>query len=237
MLVKRALQASTALAVFAGVGQAQAGDFYVSVLGGANFLQSHSGRTTSISTDTNYKVDPDVGFLLGGAVGLHLDRWLNGLRAELEASYRRNNLGGHWSQDSFFFGPTGGPIDGRMSTFALMANVWYDINLDSKFKPYLGGGAGWARTKVDGVLAETFGVLGGQSTTFSVERSGFAFQLGAGVNYEIQDGVSIGLGYRFFHGPDIKNDVFIGKNNNRNLPVNFDNENHSVLLSLTIDTN
>ena len=43
-----------------------------------------------------------------------------------------------------------------------------------------------------------------------------------------------GIGYRYFSGPDIKNNIFVGKNN---LPAHFDNENHTVMVNLTIDTN
>ncbi len=238
MLNKRALLATSALAVLASVGQAQAGsDIYFSVFGGANLQNSTSARVPALFSSATDRVDPNTGFLIGGAVGTHLDRWLQGLRAELEASYRRNDVGGHWGQDSIGFGPTSGPINANVSTFAVMANVWYDIDIGLKWKPYVGGGAGWARTRFNGALIETDGTLSGQTETFSVERSGFAYQLGAGINYEIQDGVKLGLGYRFFHGPTIKNNVFVGKNDNLALPVRFDSENHSVLLSLTIDTN
>jgi OOP family OmpA-OmpF porin len=118
-----------------------------------------------------------------------------------------------------------------------MANVWYDINIGTKWMPYIGGGAGWARTHVDGVFVVTTsdgGEHGSRHRPFDFDQSGFAWQLGAGLNYPIQDGVNLGIGYRFFRGPSIRNDIFLGKNH---LPVNLDNDNHSVLLSLTIDTN
>jgi hypothetical protein len=40
-----------------------------------------------------------------------------------------------------------------------------------------------------------------------------------------------------FRGPEIKNNVFVGKNGNVTLPIHGENENHSVLISLTINTN
>lgn len=235
MLNKRALLATSALAVLAGASQAQADPVYLSVFGGANFQHSNSGHTSGCCSFTSNKVDPDTGFLIGAEIGFHFDRWLHGLRGGFEASYRRNDIGGHWLA-STFGNSTGGPIDVNVSTFAVMANVWYDVDFGRKWKPYFGGGAGWARTKVDGALVTTFSTNAGNhsGTTFAYEKSGFAWQLGAGVNYEIQDGVSLGLGYRYFRGPEIKNDIFIGKNN---LPVNFENDNHSVMINLTIETN
>jgi opacity protein-like surface antigen len=235
MLNKRTLLASSALAVIASAGQAQAGDFYISVFGGANFEKSTSNSTqVFFLTGAADTVDPDTGFVLGGAIGVHLDKWLNGLRAEIEADYRRNKLEGHWSEGSAVFGPTGGPISGHSSTFALLANVWYDINIGQKWVPYIGGGAGWGRSTFDGALAQTFGTRL-SSNTFHVENSGFVFQLGAGVNYPIQDGVNLGIGYRYFRGPSIKNNVFVGKGGGFPLAVNGENDNHSVMVNLTID--
>ncbi len=223
MLNKRALLATSAIALL-GAGQAQAGDgFYISVLGGANFQQSKTATPLFFTSD---RLSPDTGFLIGGAVGVHADRWLKGLRGEVEISYRRNDFHGSW--DSFF---SDGPIDGHTSNFAVMANVWYDVDIGMKWKPYLGGGVGWARARADGILATT----DTDTDTFNVERSGFAWQLGAGLNYEVQDGVKLGLGYRFFRGPNLRTSPFFGKNDN--VALNFDNDNHSVLFSLTIDTN
>ena len=226
MLNKRALLATSAIALL-GAGQAQAGDgFYISVLGGANFQQSKTATPLFFTSDT---LSPDTGFLIGGAVGVHADRWLKGLRAEVEASYRRNNFHGSWG--SFL---SEGVLHANTSTFAVMANVWYDIDIGMKWKPYVGGGAGWARAHADGALITTSGA-GTNTEPFSVDRSGFAWQLGAGLNYEVQDGVKLGLGYRFFRGPNLRTSPFFGKNDNAAL--NFDNDNHSVLVSLTIDTN
>jgi opacity protein-like surface antigen len=237
MHIKRALLATSALAVIAGIGPAQAaGPIYVSVFGGANFQQHNSAHDSSIFASTDTRSDPDTGFLLGAEVGVHLDKWLHGLRAGVEASYRRNDIKGQWFETHIPGVSSGGPIDGAVSTFAVMANVWYDIELGYKWRPYLGGGAGWARTHVHAVAVTAFtgGGERGGSTSTAYDSSGFAWQLGAGVNYEIQDGVNVGLGYRFFRGPNIRNDIFVGKND---VPINFENESHSVLLSLTVDTN
>lgn len=240
MLMKRTLLASSALAVLASVSQAQAGDFYVSVFGGANWQANdgagfQSGPPTFSFGTTAYNLDSDTGFVLGGTVGVHLDRWLHGLRAEVEASYRRNDVNGNWSVETFST-VQGGVIDANNSTFAVMANVWYDIDIGRKWTPYIGGGAGWARRDVDGAFITTFTNfnLSTYGHAFSVSESGFAWQLGAGINYEIQDGVRLGVGYRYFRGPEIRNDIFLGKHD---LPVNFDQDNHAVQLELAVDIN
>jgi opacity protein-like surface antigen len=235
MLTKRALLATSAIALLGTVGAAHAGPFYISVHGGANFQQQHDANSTgSCCQGTTHHLDSNTGFALGAEVGLHLDNWLRGLRAGLDADYRRNKIGGHWSASSTFDGPTTGSITGHQSTFSILANVWYDIDIGQKWVPYIGGGAGWARTKAEGAaqISTTHG--GGNisvATEWSVQENGFAYQLGAGINYPIQPGVNLGIGYRFFRGPQVKNDVFLGKND----VINFHNENHSVELSLTID--
>jgi opacity protein-like surface antigen len=236
MLNKRILLASRALAtVLASGSPAQAGDIYFSFLGGANFQQDRSVFVDSFSTSASSHVDPNTGFVLGAAVGTHLDRWLRGLRAEIEAAYRRNEADGNWFVETDFIFDAAGPLDANISTFAVLANVWYDIDVGHKWVPYLGGGVGWGRTKFNGALVDTSGF--GGTTTFSGENSGFVYQIGGGINYEVQEGVSLGIGYRMFRGPEIKNNVFVGKNGNVTLPVHGENENHSVLISLTINTN
>lgn len=229
MKTRNLLLASTALALLGGAEQAQA-DMYVSVFGGANWLNESSGGFFNNSTDfLAYETDPDTGFALGGAIGVHLDKWAQGLRAELEASYRRHDVGGVWVSSDDNGTPTGGLIDSNQSTFAIMANVWYDFDCGWKAKPYLGGGLGWARSKIDGAAFNSTG-----SDTFIDRENGFAWQLGAGFNYEVQPGVNLGLGYRYFEGPD--NELFFcGKNNC--VFTEFENQNHSVLLHLSIDTN
>ncbi len=222
---KSYLLASVAAAVLASSGQAQARDFYVSVLGGGNWWQSQS-RTVVNDTSTVFHFDTETGFILGGAVGVHLDNWLHGLRAELEASYRRNRLNGNWTSTDN--GNTGA-MTGHVSTFAMMANVWYDIDCGSKYKPYIGGGAGWARTRFDAVVFTTDGTRTRGTTAF--DASGFAWQLGAGVNYEVMPGVDLGLGYRFTVDPKLH----LGGEGFADRNFTIDNQSHSVAVSLTID--
>lgn len=233
MTLKRALLASSAVALSAA-GVADAHSPYITVFGGVNLLNDKSAAQTSGVTvlfgSTSYDADYDSGFVMGGAVGTKLEETLPGLRLEVEASWRRNEMGGRFHEFDFF-GHRDGIIDAEQSTFAVMANLWYDIDLGGKLVPYIGGGAGWARTHADGVFYRT-AVTPGVSQTFDVDGSGFAWQLGAGFKYPVDDGVTLGLGYRYFRGPDIDNNVFIGKHD---LPVAFERENHAVTLDLTFE--
>lgn len=245
MRLKRVLLASSALALLAGASTAQADGLYISVFGGANWAEDSDSSlfTTDGVTDStvfNVNTDADAGFIVGGAVGTGLDKWLNGLSVEVEASYRRNDVAGNWNVLDFDTGvldrTTTGAIDANLSTFAVMANVWYEHDFGWKIRPYIGGGVGWGRTKFDGALLTS--ALTDSETTWDLTNDGFAWQLGFGFNYQAAPGVDLGLGYRYFNGPDIdlpynidlfwSNDVNFGK---------VDADNHSVTVNLTIDVN
>lgn len=226
MRIKSALLATTAVAAVALCPQAQARDFYVSVLGGANIQGDQDNQSFFPSDSSLYSthLDLDTGYMVALAVGTDLDRWLKGLRVELEMSYRRNHMDvtGFYSdtdtnETSTFVG------EGHISTFAVMANVWYDIDIGSKVKPYIGGGAGWARANGNfGGIWHSSGSDTDNDYT-NDEQSGFAWQLGVGLNYEVMPDVDVGLGYRYFSGPSLEL-----------YDVKVDNDSHVVAASLTV---
>ncbi|MEQ1754809.1 MAG: outer membrane beta-barrel protein [Micropepsaceae bacterium] len=228
MRIRTLLAATTAVALVAAAPGAEASNLYVSVFGGANWLADDSGVTTEETTSGHWSQSADTGFVLGGAVGTHLDRWVNGLSVEMEVSYRRNDLGGHWSEpeeDEF------GILTGNMSTFAIMANAWYEFDIGSKARPYFGGGVGWSRMNADMVAVSTSdGIATSTDTNDSFENSGFAYQLGAGFHYEVSPGVDVGLGYRFFDGPNFQ-EFFESEDGS------LVNQSHAVLVDLKIDIN
>ena len=227
MEFKRILLASSALALFAGAQEARAGDLYLSVFGGANFLEDSSGFASTGPTSLSINTDADTGFVLGSAIGTRLDKWAKGLSAELEISYRRHDVGGTGAFASFSTSTSSAPLDMNQSTFAIMANARYEFDIGSKVRPYLMGGAGWARSKIDGVIAGTE-----TSASFSDERNGFAWQLGLGLNYEVQPGVDVGIGYRYLDGPD--NDIVFGGKFEA-VTNRVENSNHAVMVNLKVD--
>ena len=238
---KSLFMATTALALLAGATTATAGDLYISVIGGLNKQPDESGGNVTAEASGLFDTSPDTGFTIGGAIGTGLDKWVKGLRVEAEVAYRRNDLAGRWATFSFTVPGTTtarGDIEGNASTFSIMANAWYDIDAGWKVVPYVGGGVGWGRAKVDGVLVTTFSdgtPNTGSREAFSREDSGFAWQLGAGFNYEAAPGVKVGLGYRYFRGPTVPDPIFTGKNDV--LVIGFENENHAVQANVTIDIN
>lgn len=183
--------AAAVLSLF--VAKAQAADitqptpaenqFYVSLFGGASFLED-------VETDYDtggYELGTKTGYIVGGAIGMRV--W-DPLRAEVELSYSEwdaeDNV--HWH--GYGDGSGSYSAKGHLDATYLLANIWYDIPTGTSFTPYLGGGAGvgWAdaHTRFND---EDYGYGDGEA--------GFAFQLGAGLVFGVTDNIAIDVGYRF----------------------------------------
>jgi opacity protein-like surface antigen len=203
----------------------------------------------------------ETGFVFGAAVGTDLTSFFPGLRVEGEFSYRHNDLknarlAAHASDtatDTSFFSPgsrvignpnvvpgglitvptgthtftanftTGfaaGPSRGDVSTWAVMANAWYDFGSGGSLVPYVGGGIGYAHSKL-----RVQGIANGSD-------GNFAWQLGAGVNYNISADAQIGIGYRYFDGGTVNIEIptLTGLAAGRD----YDVQDHAVMLSLTV---
>ena len=107
-----------------------------------------------------------------------------------------------------------------------MANAWYDLEIGG-LSPYVGGGIGWARSQADGSY-------GNGVPVFNWQESGFAWQLGAGVNFNIAPQTTMGIGYRFFQSRQISvvspSTLSSGPNDSRG---EVDSGNHSVIVDVS----
>jgi opacity protein-like surface antigen len=81
---------------------------------------------------------------------------------------------------------------GSVQTWALMANAWWDIKNDSRFTPYIGGGIGYAISKFHG------------GAVYDGVDGNFAWQLGVGVDVDVSEETSLGLGYRYFDAGNVE---------------------------------
>lgn len=95
--------------------------------------------------------------------------------------------------------PTGfsAPFElGDVRTASLMANAWYHVPLqDDRVFAYGGAGVGLARSEIR--LENR-----GEDELATVEGEGiFAWQIGAGLKYRLDNGVDLGAGYRYFSEP------------------------------------
>ena len=105
-------------------------------------------------------------------------------RAEAELAYKTAGI----DDVTVDFG--GGDIDefdgdGDLSVWSIMGNLLWNPSMGGNWDLYLGGGAGWAWTKID-------------DNDDEAKDNAFAWQLIAGVGYNLSDNVTLGLKYRYF---------------------------------------
>ena len=235
MTFRSALLAATIVALpLAAKAQQPVTGLYVGAGAGINIMQNESiksinafglnlnGGDLAAKTHIGPAVVASVGYGLG-----------NGLRLEVEGSYRYNPLSG---LDS---GNPGSNLGGKEQKYGAMLNVLYDFNgLTPMFVPYVGVGAGYQWTQINNPHGN--GNFGPFPSTFagSTHREGsIAYQaiLGAAVPVPAIPGLAFTAEYRF-----------MGLTDNRDYPVlvrsgalasrgnvRFDeNFNHSVLLGV-----
>ena len=159
---------------------------YIGVFGGFDFLPGISA--TDEFSFFGFGGGPGtlnskVGDFGGATIGFELgDAWR--VEAELSRSYN--------AVQNFTFnnGNVNTYKDGAVNQTYALANVWYDFHNESAFVPYIGGGigAGWADGNLD---------MGNGAFVNATSSTAFAFQVGAGVKFDVSDQFAIDLGYRF----------------------------------------
>ena len=170
-----------------GLAQAEVNGVYFA----PKFLMSiqdtgNISRPYSDMTDESYSQ-----FTLGGALAVGYDFYPQQqipLRAEIEFALRGNSEKS-WDSE---FGGSGVSTKGLWNTSTLFLNLYYDIQTDTPFVPYIGAGAGLAFNYVEyTVHSDGFG--GSASEIFT----NFAWNVGAGVAYNFNENFAVDLGYRF----------------------------------------
>ena len=161
---------------------AVAGHWYIAGQAGAVFLNSANFTANSPGglSSPGATLHFDTGWGVGGSGGYGFD---NGFRVEGEVTYRQNGLNHATSPGGF-----SSPVSGHESSWAFMANGYYDINTGSPWTPYVGGGIGLALEQLS---------LNNVPVTFS-SSTDFAYQGIAGIGYQITDAVNIAVEYRYF---------------------------------------
>lgn len=136
----------------------------------------------------------DPGFQISGFIGYDFGKLVGpvGLRTELEFAFRNNDFDD--------LGGAAGPLDsgGEFQSFSGLANFWFDYHNSSRFTPYIGGGVG-------GSFLDLEFDAGDDGDPIVGDTGALAYQLGAGVNYELDNGINLGLQYRAFRFSD--NDI------------------------------
>jgi opacity protein-like surface antigen len=89
-----------------------------------------------------------------------------------------------------------GPGTGRYKSSTLMLNGIYDFDLGNAWRPFLGAGLGWLRSSANNIERS---LNQGDCCTGIIDGSdnGLAWQLIAGIGYEIDSGTWLTFDYRY----------------------------------------
>jgi len=227
MKLRSALVAATVLALPAAANAQAVNGIYVGAGAGVNIMQQETIKSipgTTAGGKFGSTVGPAVVLSLGYGFG-------NGLRTEVEGSYRYNSL----NSASGFPGTnvTGGAREQKMGA---MVNVLYDfVGLSWGVQPYVGAGVGYQWVN----LQNGYGASSTGTTTISSETKGaFAYQvmLGAALPIRSVPGLALTAEYRFMGlaGDRSYSAVTrprVGAVSTGSVTMN-DNYNHSMLLGV-----
>jgi outer membrane protein OmpA-like peptidoglycan-associated protein len=231
---------ATTLLVVPGIAAAQPiSGLYIAGGAGLNWLQetdlATTGQLANALTAAGRPTGGDISFDLGwvGVVSLGYG-FGNGVRAEIEGSYRQNDV-----DEIKGFGGTSN-AGGTARSYGVMANAFYDFDLGPaaefggvRFMPYVGVGVGYIWREFDDVRAN---VLGGTVRTDGSDGR-FAYQAIVGAATSLNQyvpGLALTAEYRFLGTleHDIDTQSGGGSFTVSRGGTESENYNHSVLIGL-----
>ena len=124
-----------------------------------------------------------------GELKLHKNVWGSHFAAGAKARAIRTEVEWNISQDTKKKDPKRNDRY-RLQNHSLLLNAYYDINTCTKWTPYVGAGMGVALLK----LTEKNMDSGFKA---SIKSYNFAWQIGAGVAYDLTKNVALDAGYRY----------------------------------------
>lgn len=146
--------------------------------------------STATDYDNSLKFEYDSGLALDLALGYRF----GAARLEGEIGYQKNDVDDlTFSDDPGSRKSMGDHVSGDTKTTSFLLNGYYDFQNSTAFTPYLTAGLGLARVKTSIELA-------GESASDS--DTVFAYQLGAGFEYALNQTVSLDARYRYFATSD-----------------------------------
>lgn len=128
---------------------------------------------------SSFPFENDPAFVVNGAVGVELNPMIR-VEGEIGLHHNTADQGG-----------TG--VDWTFRTISFMGNGYFDIPTNSPLRPYLGAGLGLALVELEG---DNFGLTSSDSDLVG------AFQLMAGVGFDISPRATLTFGYRYFTTTD-----------------------------------
>lgn len=150
-------------------------------------------------SDFGVRTDTKAGFLAICAGGYKV---LQNLRVEGQVGYRSSKID---NVELTYMNVVGIGVDGGsgdIASLSFMANTWYDFYLGQRWLPYFGAGVGAAQVSLKDFSIGTHPTIPNPPTTQRLlvddKDWQFAYQLGTGLGYELNQAFTIDLGYRYF---------------------------------------
>lgn len=160
---------------------------YISGSAGGTYLMDAEVNDTD-APNVELEFESEFGFAGTFAVGYAFTDYL---RLEGEVSYMENDY------DETTYNGVQMDLSGDINCLAFLVNGYYDFKNKSRFTPFITLGAGVAE-----VETAEFSVAGSGVAETSSTDTVFAYQVGAGVSYEITKKVALDCKYRFFGAAD-----------------------------------
>jgi OOP family OmpA-OmpF porin len=232
MSFKKTLLAAAAVVALPMLAQAQpVSGLYLGAGFGGNYLD----KSDVTGSSTNDKANLASAFgssnlsteFSWGYVGVLSLGWGfgNGLRAEIEGSYRANDVSDITGGSAALVGATG-----TATSYGAMLNVLYDINIGGALggiTPYVGAGAGYVWHEYDDVGTN----VGGVKNMLTGDSGNWGGQAIVGLSLPISavPGLAVTAEYRFMMTAGHEID---SNNAGTRTKVDVDNVNHSLLVGL-----
>ncbi|MBF0463051.1 MAG: porin family protein [Magnetococcales bacterium] len=178
--------------------------YYVSLKLGGSFPNKTVG---SDDTSSVVRASYDDAATVAVAVGMRLHPTV---RLELEGSYRKYNV--NTLSGSAPIKPINPNSDSEVKT--VMGNLYYDLPVKFLLQPYLIGGVGVASSSG----SASYGNMGGTGRS-----TNFAYQLGGGFLYPLDEAFSADIGYRY---------IGVGSKDDNHYSSERDDGAHEVLVGL-----
>ncbi|MGQ0620374.1 MAG: OmpA family protein [Panacagrimonas sp.] len=228
-----------------GIGYNQPGDQEFDFRGTHTFItqptvpvEPEPIKNTGVAAENEYKGN----LFFSGVIGYSFP---SGLRPEFELAYRQNDA------DEVNYPDPTPAIGGRepegknvkITGTSGMFNLWYDLFPSSRFHPYLGGGAGFTRFKLQrqptnqltqgpfvvnlpvGPLICPFQDCNGPRKS---DDAAFSYQAGGGIRWDVADSITIGLDYRYLKA---QKSQFFGFRDQQETHLDAEYDTQSLMLS------
>lgn len=162
---------------------------------------SYADETLASNTIVNKELSDNVsGFRLAIGATVPVDAIWGDIRGEVEFAYNMNakNDGNSTFGWGGFLPDSDITFKNTLRSNVVFLNMYYDIETCSDFIPYIGGGIGYARLRNKAYL-----VNDGWGGTDKEEN--FAWNVGAGLGYAVNENITLDLGYRYTDYGTIRN--------------------------------